>query len=83
MLSLNEWSNILQNPRKRGKSRARAGCNVVFIAFSLDCLNGSITHTTGRLAYTIVQGNCLFKVMEQEACQYYTVQYYVTLRDTT
>ena len=48
-----------------------------------DCLNGSITHTTGRLAYTIVQGNCLFKVMEQEACQYYTVQYYVTLHDIT
>ena len=30
-------------------------------AFSLDCRYGSIAHTTGRLAHTIVQGNCLFR----------------------
>ena len=30
---------------------------------------GSVTHTTGRLAQTIVQGNCLFEVMGQESCQ--------------
>ena len=38
--------------------------------FSLDFFffNGSITHTTGRLALTTVQGNCLLKVMGQKTC---------------
>ena len=42
-----------------------------FYAFSPDWLNGSVTHTTGRLALTVVQGNnyCSFKVIGQETCQ--------------
>ena len=31
-----------------------------------DYLNGSITHTTGRLAHTVVQFSCLVKVMESK-----------------
>ena len=41
----------------------------LFHAFSLDHFYGSITHTTGRIAYTIVQGNCLFKVMGRATSQ--------------
>ena len=41
----------------------------MFHAFSLYCLNGGITHTTGGLAYTTVQGKGLFKVLNQETCQ--------------
>ena len=40
----------------------------LFYAFSLDYLNGSITHTTERLVYTIVKGNCLFKVTGRNVC---------------
>ena len=42
----------------------------MFHAFSLDHLNGSITHTTGEPAFTTVHGDCSFKVMGQETCQY-------------
>ena len=45
-------------------------CTELFHAFSLDFSYGRVTHTTGRLARTVVQGNCLFKVMGQETCQY-------------
>ena len=31
-----------------------------------------INHTTGRLVHAIRQGNCLFKVMGEETCQYLT-----------
>ena len=34
-----------------------------------DCLLKSIAYTTEKLAYTCVRGNCLLKVMGQEACQ--------------
>ena len=34
----------------------RRGCSELFHAFSLDCLNGSITHTTGQL---FIQGHGL------------------------
>ena len=44
-------------------------CNELLHNFSLDYLNGSITHTTGRLANTIVQGNCLSKFVGQETCR--------------
>ena len=36
-------------------------------AFSTNYAYGSITHAIGRLAYTIVQGNCLVKVVGQES----------------
>ena len=48
-------------------------CTELLHAFSQDCLNGSITHTTGRLVYTLVQGNRLFKVMGQETCHYFPI----------
>ena len=46
-------------------------CIESFYALSMDCFNGSITYTTGRLANTTVQGNRSFKVMDQEICQLY------------
>ena len=46
-------------------------CTELFQSFSLDCFQGCITHTAGRLVHTIVQGNCLLKVMGQESCQYF------------
>ena len=44
-------------------------------ASSLYCLNGSITYTTGRLAHTIVYGNCLFEVVGQETGRFANLPY--------
>ena len=38
--------------------------------FLANCFNGSNAHTTGELAHTCAQGNCLFKVIGQKTCQF-------------
>ena len=49
--------------------RVQRCCTELFHAFSLDSLNGSTAHRTGRLVHSTVRGNCLLKVMGQETCQ--------------
>ena len=48
---------------------------IVLRISSLDCFYGSITYKTGKLAHSVVHGNCLLNVMGQESCQYNTIQY--------
>ena len=54
-------------------------CTELFHAFSIDYLNGSIIHTTERLAHTTVQFNCLFKVMGHGSIQEWETQSLISL----
>ena len=47
-------------------------CDAIVSCFTLSrytVFYGNIALTAGRLDHTIVQGNCLFKIMSQETCQ--------------